>query len=175
MAGGLLLNLATRGLPPVGNPPHCGDSAMRIARDGTWFHEGAPIGRKEMVRLFSTLLRKDPEGYVLVTPAERLSIVVEDAPFVAVAMEAEGEGSHQRLSFVTNVDDETVAGPEHPIRVETDPQTQAPRPYIHVRGGLEAKIARAVFYRLADLAVPDGAGQLGVWSMGAFFPLGRAV
>lgn len=176
MAGELPLNLAShaRGVPPVErwDPPHCGDSGMRIARDGTWFHQGAPIARREMVRLFSTLLRKDPDGYVLVTPAEKLSIAVEDAPFVAVEMEAQSEGSDQRLVFRTNVGDETLAGPDHPIRVETDPETQAPQPYVHVRGGLEAKIARAVFYRLADLAVSDGTGRLGVLSMGAFFPLG---
>lgn len=165
-----------RALPPVErwNPPHCGDSRMRIARDGTWFHQGAPIARPEMVRLFSTLLRKDPEGYVLVTPQEKLAIAVEDAPFVAVAMEAEGEGLDQRLRFVTNVGDATVAGAEHPLRVASDGESGAPLPYVHVRGGLEAKIARAVFYRLADLAVLGDEGVLGVWSCGVFFALGPA-
>ena len=166
-----------RALPPVEtwNPAHCGDIDIRIARDGTWFHLGTPIGRKELVRLFSTILRKDDDGFHLVTPAEKLRIKVDDAPFVAVLLQAEGEGAGQRLIFTTNVGDEAVAGPLHPIRVETDPVTQEPAPYLHVRGGLEAKIARAVFYQLADLAVPDAhRDHLGVWSCGAFFPLGRS-
>jgi uncharacterized protein len=164
-----------RRLPPVEkwNPAHCGDSAMRIARDGTWFHQGTPIGRKELVRLFSTILRKDGADYVLVTPAEKMRIAVEDAPFLAVLMDVEGEGRKQILSFTTNVGDETVAGPDNPIRVETDPATEQPAPYVHVRRGLEAKIARSVFYRLVDLAVVDG-DRLGVWSGGVFFPIGRA-
>lgn len=165
-----------RGLPPVErwNPPDCGSSRMRIARDGTWYHDGAPIARKEMVRLFSTLLRKDAEGYVLVTPHEKLSIAVEEAPFVAVALSVEGEGRDRRLCFVTNVGDETVAGAEHPLRVATNEATGEPAPYVHVRGGLEAKLQRAVFYQLADLAVAGEGGMLGVWSDGVFFPLGPA-
>ena len=184
---GLLLGLASlqrdqaagRKLPPVEkwHPEHCGDIDIRIARDGTWFHNGTPIGRHELVRLFSTILRKDDDGFHLVTPVEKMKIVVEDAPFLAVLLRAEGEGREQRLIFTTNVGDETVAGPDNPIRVETDPGTQEPSPYVHVRRGLEAKIARAVFYQLADMAVP-GAGEheglLGVWSGGQFFPLGRA-
>jgi hypothetical protein len=164
-----------RGLPPVErwHPAHCGDIDIRIARDGTWFHQGTPIGRKELVRLFSTILRKDGDDYVLVTPAEKTRIVVEDAPFQAVLMEVNGAGRDQVLTFTTNVGDETVAGPDNPIRVETDPVTEEPSPYVHVRRGLEAKIARAVFYALADLAVRDG-DRLGVWSGGAFFPIGRA-
>jgi uncharacterized protein len=166
---------AGRGLPPVErwNPAHCGDIDIRIARDGTWFHQGSPIGRKELVRLFSTILRKDGDDYVLVTPAEKMRITVEDAPFLAVLLDAEGEGADQRLTFVTNVGDETVAGEANPIRVETDPVTLEPAPYVHVRRGLEAKIARAVFYRLVDLAV-ERDGRLGVWSGGVFFPLGAA-
>ncbi len=169
---------AGRGLPPVEkwNPEHCGDIDIRIARDGTWFHDGSPIGRHKLVRLFSTILRKDPDGYHLVTPAEKMRITVEDAPFLAVLLRVEGEGHQQRLIFTTNVGDETVAGPGNPIRVETDPDTEAPSPYVHVRRGLEARIVRAVFYQLADLAVPgEGAhdGCLGVWSGGVFFPLGR--
>ncbi len=165
-------------LPPVErwNPAHCGDIDIRIARDGTWYHQGSPIGRKELVRLFSTILRRDPDGYVLVTPAEKMRIVVEDVPFLAVLMDVRGSGRHQSLVFTTNVGDETVAGPDNPIRVETDPISQEPAPYVHVRKGLEARIARAVFYQLADLAVPgEGAhrGMLGVWSGGAFYPLGR--
>jgi hypothetical protein len=186
MSGGLTFGLADlqreaaagRSLPPVErwNPPYCGDIDIRIARDGTWFHLGSPIGRKELVRLFSTILRKDGEDYVLVTPAEKMRIAVEDAPFMAVLMDVEGEGREQRLVFTTNVGDVTVADSDNPIRVETDPETEQPAPYVHVRRGLEARIARAVFYRLADLAVPgDGEheGMLGVWSGGAFFPLGR--
>lgn len=163
-------------LPPVEqwNPPHCGDIDIRIARDGTWFHQGTPIGRRELVRLFSTILRKDHDGYHLVTPAEKMRITVEDAPFQAVLLEAEGSGKDQRLTFTTNVGDDTVAGPHNAIRVEIEPVTQQPRPYVHVRRGLEARIARPVYYQLADLAVPGGEGILGVWSDGAFFPLGQA-
>ena len=155
------------GLPPVESwqPVHCGDSRMRIARDGTWFHDGAPIGRKELVRLFAGLLRKDAEGFVLVTPAEKLSIAVEDAPFLAVLLEAEGEGSARRLTFTTNVGDRALLGPEHGLRIANGV------PYLHMRRGLEAKISRAVFYQLADLALPED-GVLGVWSAGMFFPLG---
>lgn len=165
-----------RGLPPVENwhPAHCGDIDIRIARDGTWYHQGSPIGRYELVRLFSTILRKDPDGYHLVTPAEKMRIAVEDAPFLAVLCRAEGDGAAQQLIFTTNVGDEIEAGPEHRIRVETDPATGEPAPYIHVRRGLEAKIARAVFYQLADLAVGGEGGMLGVWSGGEYFELGQA-
>lgn len=170
---------AGRKLPPVErwNPTHCGDIDIRIARDGTWFHHGTPVGRKELVRLFSTILRKDGDDYVLVTPAEKMRIRVEDAPFTAVLMEVKGEGCDQTLTFITNVGDETVAGVGNPIRVETDPVSEEPAPYVHVRSGLEARIARAVFYQLADLAMPgegEHADALGVWSGGMFFPVGRA-
>jgi uncharacterized protein len=166
---------AGRKLPPVEswNPSHCGDSFMRIARDGTWYHHGAPIARHELVRLFSTILRKDADGFHLVTPGEKLSIAVDDAPFLAVLMDAEGEGKDQRLRFTTNAGDEVVADGGHRIRVETDPATNAPAPYLHVRRGLEARIARSVFYQLADLAVTGEDGALGVWSGGVFFPIGR--
>jgi len=187
MSGGLLLGIADlqreaasgRALPPVEkwHPAHCGDIDIRIARDGTWFHQGTPIGRKELVRLFSTILRKDEEDYVLVTPAEKMRIKVEDVPFMAVLMDVAGAGRDQRLTFTTNVGDETVAGRDNPIRVETDPVSLEPSPYVHVRRGLEARIARSVFYQLADLAIPgEGAhsGMLGVWSAGVFFPIGRA-
>lgn len=168
---------AGRSLPPVErwNPAHCGDIDIRIARDGTWFHQGSPIGRKELVRLFSTILRRDGDDYVLVTPAEKMRIVVEDAPFMAVLMDVEGEGCEQRLIFTTNVGDVTVAGADNPIRVATDPASET-APYVHVRRGLEARISRAVFYQLADLAVAgegEQAGLLGVWSGGVFFPIGR--
>ncbi|HTQ13733.1 MAG TPA: DUF1285 domain-containing protein [Rhizomicrobium sp.] len=165
-------------LPPVEkwHPAHCGDIDIRIARDGTWFHEGTPIGRRELVRLFSTILRKDGADYVLVTPAEKMRIRVEDVPFQAVLLRAQGEGRGQKLIFTTNVGDETVAGADNPIRVETNARTLEPAPYVHVRRGLEARIARAAFYQMTDLAVPgDGAQSafLGVWSEGVFFPLGR--
>ena len=168
-------NAQGRKLPPVEkwNPPHCGEIDIRIAADGTWFHTGTPIGRRELVRLFSTILRKDADGFCLVTPVEKMRIRVDDAPFVAVLLAHEGEGPSQRLIFTTNVGDDVAAGAENKIRVETDPQTGEPAPYIHVRKGLEAKIARAVFYQMADMASPDAGGMLGVWSNGIFFPLGR--
>src|SRR3954469_5473393 len=142
-------------LPPVAqwNPAHCGDSAMRIARDGTWYHEGSPIGRPEMVRLFSTILRREPDGsHVLVTPVEKLDILVEDAPFVAVELKSEGEGQGRRLAFRLNIGDVVVAGPAHRLRFEPGPQ-----PYIEVRAGLDASIARPVYYELAELALAEGA------------------
>jgi uncharacterized protein len=159
-------------LPPVHlwNPTHCGDSWMRIARDGTWFHEGSPIGRKELVRLFSTILRREPDGsYVLVTPYEKLDIIVEDAPFIAIEATTAGEGRDRRLIFRTNVDDLVEAGPEHILRVDTAADG-TPRPYVHVRGGLEALINRPVFYELADLALAEAASPPGLWSGGVYFP-----
>ncbi len=166
-----------RKLPPVErwHPTHCGDIDIRIARDGTWFHEGSPIGRKELVRLFSTILRKDPDGFHLVTPGEKMRIRVEDAPFIAVLLDVTGAGKDQALRFTTNVGDEVVASAENPLRVETNPDTLAPSPYVHVRRGLEARLARPVFYQLAELAVPgegEHDGFLGVWSGGTFFPIG---
>jgi hypothetical protein len=168
---------AGRKLPPVEkwNPAHCGEIDIRIARDGTWFHNGTPVGRRELVRLFSTILRRETDDYYLVTPAEKMRIRVEDAPFAAVLLEVRGEGADRELVFTTNVGDEVLAGQDNPIRVETEPQTQEPAPYLHVRSGLEARISRAVFYQLADLAVPGREeGELGVWSGGIFFPLGRS-
>ena len=158
-----------RGLPPAEDwqPPHCGDSLMRIAPDGTWFHQGSPIGRKELVRLFSTLLRKDASGFVLVTPAEKLSIAVEDAPFIAVLLEVQGSGPGQRLCFTTNVGDVVTAGAQNPLHFKV--VDGAPVPYLEVRRGLNAKAARPVYYQLIDLAqIQDG--RLGVWSSGIFFP-----
>lgn len=177
-AGGLLAQIPkSKGLPPVHlwNPDFCGDIDMRIARDGSWYYLGTPIGRKAMVKLFSTIIRRDGDDYFLVTPVEKVGIKVDDAPFVAVELRVEGEGQDQRLNFVTNVEDEVEAGPEHPIRVLLDEQTQEPSPYLHVRSNLEALIARSVFYQLVDLAVPgkiDGRDCLGVWSRGEFFLLG---
>ena len=167
---------AGRRLPPVEkwNPPHCGAIPMRIARDGTWHYMGTPIGRPRMVRLFSTILRRDPGEFVLVTPVERVAIEVEDAPFVAVTLDVtDPGGAGQALSFTTNVGDEVTADASHPIHVIENAVTGEPSPYVLVRGGLEARISRAVFYELADLAV-ERDGQLGVVSGGAFFPLGRA-
>ena len=166
---------AGRPLPPVElwNPPHCGDIDIRIARDGTWYHQGTPFSRRELVRLFSTILRKDADGYHLVTPAEKMRIQVDDVPFLAVLLRREGEGRDQKLVFTTNVGDETVAGAGNPIRVDTNSLTGEPAPYVHVRRGLEARIARSVFYELAEMAEPDEDGTLGVWSEGVFFALGR--
>ena len=159
-------------LPPVEkwNPSHCGSSDMRIARDGTWFHQGSPIGRQAMVRLFSTILRREPDGsFVLVTPVEKLDIEVEDAPFTAVEMKAEGSGETARLAFRLNTGDLITAGPDHPLRFES--HEDGPRPYLHVRGGLEALVGRSVYYELADMAIADDRDPPGVWSNGAFFPL----
>ena len=164
---------SARGLPPVHlwRPAHCGEIDIRIARDGSWFHDGAPIGRPALVRLFSTVLRKDPDGFHLVTPAEKLRITVDDAPFLAVRVDRVGD----TLRFLTNVGDEVDAGPEHAIRVAADAETGGPAPYLHVRGGLEARLTRPVFYELVDMAEPrdmPGGEALGVWSGGAWFPLG---
>jgi uncharacterized protein len=158
-----------RRLPPVERwqPSHCGDSEMRIARDGRWYHQGSPIGRPAMVRLFSTILRREADGgYVLVTPVEKLSIEVEDAPFVAVELKSEGEGEARILAFRLNTDDLVVAGPDHKLRFEA-----GPHPYVEVRRGLDALIARSVYYELAELALAEGGRPPGLWSGGAFFPL----
>lgn len=163
-------------LPPVErwNPTHCGDSEMRIARDGTWFHQGSPIGRQAMVRLFSTILRRESDGsYVLVTPVEKLDIEVEDAPFIAVEMKAEGSGRGSKLAFRLNTGDLVTAGPDFPLRFVTDPADEAdgPRPYLTVRGGMEALVARSVYYDLVERAIAAGDTPPGLWSDGAFFAL----
>lgn len=167
--------VAERRLPPVEqwNPAHCGASDMRIARDGTWFHQGSPIGRAEMVRLFSTILRREPDGrFVLVTPVEKLDIAVEDAPFVAVEMKASGEGRDAALAFRLNTGELVTADADHPLRfVEGE---DGPRPYLRVRGGLEALVARPVYYDLAERALVGDDAAPGVWSGGAFFPFGPA-
>ncbi len=166
-----------KGLPPVHlwNPAFCGDIDMRIARDGTWYYLGTPIGRKPMVKLFSTIIRRDGDDYFLITPVEKVGIKVDDAPFVAVTLQVEGQGQAQRLRFTTNVDEEVQAGVEHPMRFVIDPQTQEPAPYIHVRSNLDALIHRNVFYQLVELALVreiDGQRWLGVYSCGEFFPIG---
>ena len=160
----------TRGLPPLEkwNPPFCGDLDMHIKRDGTWFYEGTPIGRPELVKLFSTILWREGDKYFLVTPVEKVGITVEDAPFVAVDFEAEGKGDAQKLSFSSNVGDTAVAGPSNPIRVERDPETGEPAPYVLIRRNLEALIDRKSFYRLVELGVHHE-GWFGLWSQGAFF------
>ncbi|MCC2978694.1 DUF1285 domain-containing protein [Sphingomonas sp. IC4-52] len=159
-------------LPPVDrwNPDHCGHSDMRISRDGTWYHQGSPIGRLAMVRAFSRILRREPDGgYVLVTPVEKLDIDVEDAPFVAVELKAEGEGREANLAFRLNTGELVTASAEHPLRfVEHE---DGPHPYVHVRGGLEALIARSVYYELAERALAGDDETPGVWSAGTFFPI----
>ena len=151
------------------------DFGMRIARDGTWYHQGSPIGRKPLVKLFASVLRRDDAGdYWLVTPVERGRIDVEDAPFIAVELSVEGQGMDQDITFRTNVDDLVVADKAHPLRIVHDSATGEPAPYILVRDRLEARLARSVYYHLADLCVErrvGGRSVLGVWSGGAFFVL----
>lgn len=162
-------------LPPVHlwDPPFCGDLDMEIRRDGTWFYEGTPIGRAPLVRLFSTILKKEGDRYFLVTPVEKVGLRVEDAPFVAQDFDAEGNGASQVVTFSTNVGDTVAAGPDNAIRVERD-ETGEPSPYVHVRAGLEALIDRKSFYRLVDLGEAhevDGQDWFGIWSGGVFFPI----
>ena len=164
--------LAEKRLPPVEqwNPDHCGHSEMRIARDGTWYHQGSPIGREAMVRLFSTILRREADGsFVLVTPAEKLSIEVEDAPFLAVELKSEDKGRARSLVFRLNTGDLVAVGHDNPIRIRETPD--GPHPYLHVRGGLEALVARGAYYELMNLALDEGAAPIGLWSNGAFFAL----
>ena len=167
---------AKKGLPPVHlwNPPFCGDLDMRIARDGTWFYLGTPIGRPALVKLFSSILKREGDAYFLVTPVEKVGITVDDAPFVAVDFEPAGQGRDQTLTFETHVGDRVTAGPDHPIRVTRDPQTAEPSPYVLVRANLEALIDRKSFYRLVDIGTTeahDGQDWFGLWSGGQFFPV----
>lgn len=164
------------GLPPVDkwHPEYCGEMDMVIRRDGTWWHEGTRITRDRLVRLFSTILRKDDDGiHYLVTPAEKIGITVEVAPFIATRVDAIGEGPEQTLVFTTNVGDLVEAGPEHPIEVKVDRETGEPTPLVRVRGRLDALLARPVFYELVELAV-EHHGVMGVWSGGEFYPLEAA-
>jgi len=158
------------------SPIDCGDLDMRIARDGTWFYRGSPIGRLALVKLFASVLRRDPDGsYSLVTPAERGRIEVEDVPFLAVALTVQGEGREQELIFRTNLDDIVTAGPDNPLRIETAASGE-PTPYILVRDDIEARLARSVFYDLVELGRQEPIGetrQFGVWSRGWFFRLGE--
>ncbi len=162
----------TRGLPPVHlwNPPFCGDLDMRIARDGTWFYLGTPIGRPGLVKLFSSILKKEEGKYFLVTPVEKVGITVDDAPFVAIDFEVEGDGKDQILTFQTHVGDEAVASNELPMRFEIDSASGEPSPYVLVRTNLEALIDRKSFYRLVEIGAHHD-GWFGIWSSGAFFPI----
>ncbi len=165
----------TRGLPPVHlwNPPFCGDLDIHIAKDGSWTYLGSPINRFELVKLFSSILKKEEGKYYLVTPVEKVGITVEDAPFVAVDVDASGEGQTQMLTFTTHVGDTAIAGPDHPIRIVIDSETEEPSPYVLVRNNLEARIDRKSFYRLVDIATHKD-DWFGVWSSGQFFPLIRS-
>ena len=166
----------TGGLPPVHlwNPPYCGEIDIVIKRDGTWFHEGTPIGRAPLVRLFSTILKREEGRFYLVTPAEKVGIQVEDAPFVAVDAEVKNPGPGQTITFHTNVGDSVAAGSETPIRVARDPGTGEPAPYVIVRSGLEALIDRKTFYRLVEIGQHHdikGVSWFGLWSGEQFFPI----
>ena len=167
----------SKGLPPIDkwNPPFCGDIDMEIRSDGTWFYMGTPIGRQPLVRLFSTVLRKDADGRTyLVTPVEKVGIRVEDAPFVAVEMAVSGENGNRRLTFRTNVGDVVEAGGEHPLRFVIEGENQELKPYLHIRGRLEALVSRPVMYDLVDLgeeADIDGRIMFAIRSGGMLFPV----
>jgi hypothetical protein len=168
----------TRGLPPIHqwNPPHCGDIGLKIGRDGVWLHQGSPIGRPALVRLFSTILRKDPEGHVLVTPVEKVAVEVEDAPFLAVEMQVEGAGAGQVLRLRTNVEDWVSVDEAHPLRFEPGPSGGL-KPYVLVRDALWALVARPLFYDLAALGEVrelEGRDMFGVASGGSFFAMSPA-
>ena len=161
-----------RRLPPVEqwHPDHCGDSEMRIARDGTWYHQGTPIARPAMVRLFSTVLRREPDGsHVLVTPVEKLAIEVEATAFRAVEMRSEGEGEQRRIAFSLDSGDGVMLDSDHPLTVVQG--DGGPSPRILVRHGLEAELTRAIYYELAEIALAEGNDPPGLWSNGSFFPL----
>lgn len=159
-------------LPPVDqwDPQNTGDSEMEIKADGRWFHQGSVIPRPAMVRAFSTLLRREADGsYALVTPVQKLSIAVEDAPFVAIEVESEGSGPERKLAFRLNTDHLVVADQDHALRFPEG--EEAPQPYLHVRGGLEAVLSRPVYYALAEIALADALDPFGIWSNGAFFAM----
>jgi uncharacterized protein len=165
---------AGKGPAPVEtwDPPYCGDIGLRIRSDGVWLYRDSPIGRPALVKLFAGVLRKDAdERHYLVTPAERIDVAVDDAPFLAVEMEARGRGPAQRVIFRTNVDDIVTAGPEHPLRFTIEPETEGLKPYLLVRGRIEALVTRALSYDLVELAAEEDGRGLGLWSGGAFFPL----
>jgi hypothetical protein len=169
---------AGRGLPPVHlwNPPFCGDLDMRIAGDGTWFYMGTPIGRPELVRLFSTILKREDGKHFLVTPVEKVGIRVDDAPFLAVEMLREDDGSGRRLRFRTNVDDWVVCDSAHRLRFQAA-SNGGLTPYLHVRADLWAKVTRALYYDLVDMGeerVVDGRAMFGIVSAGEFFAMADA-
>lgn len=167
-------------LPPVDkwNPEFSGDMDMRIARNGQWFYKGNPMHREALVKLFSTILKREDDGqYYLVTPVEKFRIEVEDAPFVAHSLEREGEGREQVLWLTTNVGDRIRIDDEHPLVVESSPESEEPSPYVRVRRNLDALVERQAFYDLVDLAVEGegpNEGHMGVYSDGKFYPIGRA-
>jgi uncharacterized protein len=167
----------SKGLPPVEkwNPPFCGDIDMEIRADGTWFYMGTPIGRMPLVRLFSTVLRKDEDGKTyLVTPVEKVGIRIFDAPFLAVEMAISGEGADVALTFRTNVGDVVLAGADHPLRFEIEPETGGLKPYVHVRGRLEALVSRPVMYDLVErggTVTVNGTDWFAVRSCGEVFPV----
>ena len=164
--------IAERRPPPVDrwNPHHCGNSEMRIARDGTWFHQGQPINRPAMVRLFSTILRREPDGsHVLVTPVEKLSIEVEATAFRAVELVSEGEQRSRRIALKLDSGEALVVGPDHPLQLV--PGETGPSPRVLVRHGLEAELSRPVYYELAEIALAEASLPPGFWSEGEFFPL----
>ncbi len=177
--GDFMKHLGDQKSPPVEkwNPDFCGDIDMRIASDGTWFYMGTPIGRKKMVRLFASVLRKDEDGKTyLVTPVEKIGITVDDAPFVAVSVDVVKDACNQTLCFVTNVGDKVLAGPANPIRVEVEEDTGEPRPYILVRGRLEALISRNVYYELiekGEIVDENGMSSCSIVSSGERFSLGE--
>ncbi|CAN5307825.1 DUF1285 domain-containing protein [soil metagenome] len=165
-----------KGLPPVHlwNPPFCGDIDMRIAQDGLWYYMNSPIGRKPLMKLFAAILRHDEDGkYYLVTPVEKCGIRVDDAPFLAIRMEIDGEGRNQVISFETNTDDRVTLDDAHPLRVEDEKDTGGLKPYILVRARLEALVARSLFYDLVARGAVEGE-WFGVWSSGRFWPLQKA-
>lgn len=170
---------AGRSLPPIEkwHPDLSGDIDIRIARDGTWHHEGEPIQRHAIVKLFSTILRREEDGhYYLVTPVEKWRIQVEDSPFLAHTLECQGEGRDQVLAVTTNVDEKLILGPDHNLEVGTYDADGSPRPIVHIRRGLEARLVTAAYYELADLLVEKSEGDgttLGVWSNGTFFAVGN--
>lgn len=171
----LLRDAAGRGPPPVEkwNPPYCGDIGLKIARDGTWFYQESPIGRMPLVKLFASVLRRDADGrHYLVTPAEKVDVTVEDAPFLAVEMEVRGSGPDQALFFRTNTGDIVACSAAHPLRFVIEPGSGGLKPYLLVRGRLEALVARSVYYELMELAAASGGNNsLGIWSAGEFFAL----
>jgi hypothetical protein len=164
--------IGERRLPPVDrwDPQRCGHSGMRIAADGTWFHESAPIRRASMVRLFSTILRREPDGsHVLVTPVEKLAIDVERTAFRAVEMKMEGQGRERRIALVLDSGDAIILGRDHPLTIADG--GAGPIPRVAVRHGLEAELSRPIYYELAEVALAEGAEPPGIWSDGCFFPL----